>query len=303
MKNLTPILMKPYLKDAIWGGTNLIDVFGREAKTPTLAESWELSDFPGCMSYAVNGAFKGRSFGDIRRFLELEKDSVLIKLIDSDADLSVQVHPSVASANALPKNECWYIIDAEEDAQIAYGLKEPLSEDELVASVENGSISDKLNFVNVKPGDFFYVPAGLIHAIGKGVTLVEIQQTSDTTYRLYDYDRRDANGNPRELHIEKAAKAFRNFSSDEINSYRFRNSAYEKEPNCLCDNEFFTACSFMGESFLLDYREEECAIVFLGDGVIRCDDEVIPVTFGQTYYIPPKCKCIVEADFAVLTVF
>lgn len=303
MKRLTPILMNPYLKDAIWGGTNLIEAYGKRWRNSTLAESWELSDFPGCMSFASDGNFKGKSFGEIRRILGIEKNSVLVKFIDSADDLSVQVHPSVASANALPKNECWYILDAQDGAQIAYGLKEPLSEDELTASVEDGSLSDKLNYVNVKEGDFYYVPAGLIHAIGKGITLVEIQQTSDTTYRLYDYDRKDSRGNSRELHVEKAAKAFKNFTDAEIHGFRFHNTKYEKEPGCLCDNEHFTVCRFIGEIFLLDYKEEECALVFLGDGVMKCGDEIIKASFGQTYYIPPKCTCVVEADYAILTIF
>ena len=303
MKKLTPILMKPYLKDAIWGGTKLIRSFGKVGDTPTLAESWELSDYPGCMSYAASGAFSGKSFGELHRLFAPKRGSVLIKFIDSDADLSVQVHPSVETATAHPKNECWYIIDAEENARIAYGLNERITKKELIESVEDGSISDKLNYVNVKSGDFYYVPAGLVHAIGKGITLVEIQQTSDTTYRLYDYDRRDANGNLRELHVEKAAAAYEHFSEGRIYQRRFLGSDTDRDRSCLCDNEFFTVYSFKDASFALDYKEEECAVVFLAPGYITCDGETCIAEFGQTYYIPPGCKCNVEADNVLLTIF
>lgn len=295
--------MKPYLKDAIWGGTKLIDSFGKVGNTPSLAESWELSDFPGCMSYAKSGELAGRSFGELHRLFAPKKQSVLIKFIDSDADLSVQVHPSVETASARPKNECWYVIDAEEGARIAYGLNERISKKELIASVEDGSISEKLNYVNVKSGDFYYVPAGLVHAIGKGITLVEIQQTSDTTYRLYDYGRRDADGKPRELHIEKAADAYKHFNEKDIERERFCGSIIERDRNCLCDNEFFTVYRFKGEPFSLDYSEDECAVVFLSDGFIRSSGETRVAKFGQTYYIPPGCKCIVEADYVLLTIF
>lgn len=303
MDMIKPILMTPYLKETIWGGNRLLRFYGKEWDKPTLAESWELSDYPGCESYAADGVFEGRSFSELHKKLAPKKPSVLIKFIDSADDLSVQVHPSVETANVLPKNECWYVVDAEEGARIAYGLNEYMTKKRLIASVEDGSISDKLNYVNVKRGDFFFVPAGLIHAIGKGITLVEVQQTSDTTYRLYDYDRRDANGNLRELHVNEAADAFHNFTEDEIRRRRFCQRVTEEERTCMCDNEFFTVYSFKGESFALNYREDECALVFLSRGVIKCDGKMRMTSRGETFYVPPGCKCEVESDYVLLVIF
>ena len=303
MKQLMPILMDPYLKDAIWGGTKLMEAYGKEWDKPALAESWELSDYPGCESYASDGEYEGLSFYELHKRLAPGKPSVLIKFINSAADLSVQVHPSVETPDARPKNECWYIVDAEEGARIAYGLCDRISKKELMESVEDGSISDKLNYVNVKSGEFYYVPAGLVHAIGKGITLVEIQQTSDTTYRLYDYDRRDASGKPRELHIKKAAEAFKHFTEEEIKRERFCKSVFERDRNCLCDNEYFTVHRFKETPFSHNYDDDECAVVFLSDGIIRCNGKMRMVNLGQTFYVPPKCKCTVEADYVLLTIF
>ena len=179
--------LQPVIKEYIWG-----------------TESWEVSTHPDGLSTIKNGEHAGKT---LKEALGCEVP-IIIKLIDAHDKLSLQVHPNDEYAllheGQLGKNEMWYITGAEPGAELILGFKEPLTKEELRESIENNTILEKVNHIPVAPGDCYLVPAGMLHAIGKGIKIIEVQQSSNITYRVYDYDRRDNMGNPRELHIDKA---------------------------------------------------------------------------------------------------
>ncbi len=209
-----PMFLKPVFQEKIWGGSRLKSVFGFDIPNDKIGEDWAISAHPHGVSVVENGEFKGQKLDDLwKEHKELfghPTESVfplLIKILDAEDELSVQVHPDDAYGmkheGELGKTECWYIIDAEPGAEIIYGHHAKTRE-ELAEMIKEGRWDDLLKKVPVKKGDFFYVPSGTIHAIGKGIMILETQQSSDTTYRVYDYDRKDASGQQRELHIQQS---------------------------------------------------------------------------------------------------
>lgn len=213
-----PFLLNPAGKDYLWGGNRLKTEFNKKIDLTPLAETWECSTHPDGPSIIASGINQGKTL------IELLKDNpdylgsnnegtgelpVLIKFIDAESDLSVQVHPSDEYAmefenGALGKTEMWYVLDATSDAKLVNGFKEDVDEDTLRTALEKGTLEEHLNTVSIKKGDVFFIPSGQVHAIGAGALIAEIQQNSNLTYRLYDYNRRDKDGNLRELHIDKA---------------------------------------------------------------------------------------------------
>lgn len=211
---MQPLFMQPVFQEKIWGGNRLRTVFGFEIPNDKIGEDWAISAHPHGVSVIENGPYKGQTLDQLwAQHKELfgnpteEVFPLLIKILDAEDDLSVQVHPDDAYGlkheGELGKTECWYIIDAAPGAEIIYGHHAQTRE-ELAAMINEGRWDDLLTRVPVKKGDFFYVPSGTIHAIGKGIMILETQQSSDTTYRVYDYDRKDDSGNPRELHIQQS---------------------------------------------------------------------------------------------------
>lgn len=207
----------PPIKDYIWGGTKLRDEYGKQSNLERLAESWELSCHKDGMSIISDDEYDGKTLYQYitenpkslgRNAEKFEYFPILIKLIDARENLSVQVHPDNAYAlkneGEYGKTEMWYVIDCEPNSTLIYGFKNEISKDDFRKAIENNTLLDKLNTVPVKKGDVFFIKAGTLHAIGKGILIAEIQQNSNTTYRVYDYDRKDINGNKRELHIDKA---------------------------------------------------------------------------------------------------
>ena len=219
----SPIRFVPYLKSVIWGGEKICRYKGIEQTEEKIGESWEISAVPGHESVVAEGPYKGMKVTELIECFgpELLGTSVfdrydgmfplLVKLIDAQDNLSVQVHPDDDLArerhDSLGKTEMWYIIDAEKHAKIYSGLNRKLTSDEYVKMVADNTIEEVLAVHDSKAGDVFFLPAGRVHAIGAGNLLAEIQESSDITYRIYDYDRRDAQGNPRELHTEQAKDA------------------------------------------------------------------------------------------------
>lgn len=217
-----PMLLKPTGKDYLWGGRRLNDEFEKNIDMSPLAETWECSTHPDGPSYVAGGDFDGMKLEDVLKshpeYLGSHNagmDSVagelpiLIKFIDADKDLSVQVHPDDVYAGSHEggqrgKTEMWYVLDAAKDARLVYGLNRTMSPDEVRDAIDDGSIVKCLQTVPVKKDDVFFVEAGTIHAIGQGALVAEIQENSNLTYRLYDYDRIDKEGNKRTLHIDKA---------------------------------------------------------------------------------------------------
>ncbi len=209
--------LNPVFKDYLWGGTKLRDEYGFESNLDILAEGWMLSCHKDGQNTISNGQFENQTLTEIIKnnpdFLgkngrKFEYFPILIKLIDAKNDLSVQVHPDNEYAMRVEKEygktECWYILDCDDDAELIYGFNRELSREEFKKAVEENTFLDLVNKVKVKKGDLFFIEAGTLHAIGKGILLAEIQQNSNTTYRVYDYGRLGADGKPRELHTAKA---------------------------------------------------------------------------------------------------
>ncbi len=208
----------PTIKETIWGGRTLIDDYGFETDGDNAAEAWLLSCHKDGPSFVTNGKYKGKTLAEV---LEIEGKAVLgtnnsdrvdfpvlIKIIDAKDKLSVQVHPDDDYArkheNENGKTEAWYVLDCDEGATLIYGVNHDMSREEFAAAIENGTVLDDMNIVQIKPGDVIFIPSGMLHAIGAGILLAEVQQSSNSTYRVFDYNRRDKNGNLRELHINKA---------------------------------------------------------------------------------------------------
>lgn len=210
--------LSPAFQGYLWGGTKLRDVYGKQCDLPKVAESWELSTHPAGESRIDGGEFDGLTLGEYvkkagdkvlgKNTLAFERFPVLIKLIDAKDPLSIQVHPSDEYAlkveHEYGKTEMWYVMDCDPGAFLYFGVNRPVTKEEFRQRIENNTVLEVLNKVEVHPGDVFFIQSGTIHAIGAGILICEIQQNSNCTYRVYDYDRRGADGKPRELHVEKA---------------------------------------------------------------------------------------------------
>ena len=213
-----PLLLKAPLKDYLWGGTRLIDEFGFESDKDIAAEAWMLSCHKDGNSIVRNGEFSGHTLQEVldmwgKAALGKKAEGftyfpILIKLIDAKDRLSVQVHPvdeyALANEGEYGKTEMWYVVDCDEGAQLIYGFNQDISQGEFLERINNNNLSPVCNYVPVKKGDVFFIEAGTLHAIGKGILIAEVQQNSNTTYRVSDYGRLGADGKPRQLHVKQA---------------------------------------------------------------------------------------------------
>lgn len=254
-----PLLFKPNIHTMIWGGQRLISWKKLSQTTDSLGdslpigESWEVSCIPSAISIIANGEWEGQRLDDIIHKYPTEilgsevvarygeTLPLLVKFIDAEHDLSVQVHPDDSMAqrmhNKMGKSEMWYIIDAKPGAYLYAGFKEHLTKEEYYKRIADGTICDALARHEVHTGDVFYLPAGRVHAIGNGILLAEVQQSSDITYRIYDYDRQDINGEKRELHTELAAEAL-NF--EVLSEYRTLYADDTQRANPCINSPFFS---------------------------------------------------------------
>lgn len=296
-----PLILIPTIKDYIWGGTKLREEFGKESKLEKLAESWELSCHKDGESVIANGEYKGRTLSEYlaenpqakgencKRF---ENFPVLIKLIDARDNLSVQVHPDNEYAQRVEgeygKTEMWYIVDCEDNAELIYGFKEEITKDEFRYAIENNTLLEKTNSVSVKKGDVFFIKSGTLHAIGKGILIAEIQQNSNTTYRVYDYGRIGADGKPRELHIEKAIDVTELRPAENYELPEPQETA-DKLSQLLAECEYFkvTKEDIHGQSELFaDEKSFNHILVTDGDGVLVCGDEDFTLKKGASIFVP-----------------
>lgn len=312
-----PFLLKPMGKDYLWGGNRLNDIYMKKININPLAETWECSVHPDGPSVVASGEYEGRTLPDVLQehpeFLgshpkAMDDFPVLIKFIDANKKLSVQVHPDDEYAKehengSLGKTEMWYVLDAKEDAEIIYGFNRKIDKEQLASSIESGSIEKYLRKVKVKKDDIFYVEAGTIHGIGEGVLVAEIQENSNLTYRLYDYNRLDKNGNKRELHIEKAMDVI---ETGEISEPRQPMRVLKYKPGCA--NELLCRCKYFQVERLLinteinrdmvEYRTGDNSFQILlctnGCGSIFSHDGMLLNFFkGDCIFVPassPKLK-------------
>ncbi|SCY40964.1 type I phosphomannose isomerase catalytic subunit [Flavobacterium caeni] len=247
-----PLQFDPILKERIWGGTKLKSMFNKPIPSAITGESWELSDVKGDVSVVSNGFYAGKSLTEL---LEAYPDELLgtqvharfgkqfpllFKFLDAREDLSIQVHPNDALAkqrhDSFGKTEMWYVMQADADARIIVGFEKKSSPEEYLKSLEDGTILDLLHTVGAQKGDVFFLETGTVHAIGAGLVIAEIQQTSDITYRIYDFDRRDAQGNTRELHVDLALDAINYDLTDTQKQY----SKHPNASNAMVDCPYFT---------------------------------------------------------------
>ena len=296
---LKPIKLNPEFKEIIWGGNKLKTDYNKVSDLNNIAESWELTVRDDGMNTISDKELDGMTMQEyIDKFgfqivtdKKLDRFPLLIKVIDAEDNLSIQVHPddeyALLKANSLGKTEMWYVIDAKPDAQLVYGLKPGCDIKSLGEAISNGTVEDQLNYVNVKKGDVFFIPSGLVHAIGAGILLAEIQQNSNITYRVYDYNRVGKDGKPRELHINDALNVIVNRSEYEIDKIRY--SKKEKTPTCLASCEFFTVDKYDidGEKVFSTNVESFNSVLCLdGIGEIIYKNEKFPIVKGDSYFIP-----------------
>lgn len=257
MNNLIyPLQFEPILKDRIWGGEKLKTNLNKPITSKITGESWELSTVEGDVSVIANGGLKGKSLTEVidempNEILGTEvhhrfgdQFPLLFKYLDAREDLSIQVHPNDELAkkrhNSFGKTEMWYIMQADPEARIIVGFKEDSNADAYLENLKNNTLLTILDDVPVKEGDVFFLETGTVHAIGAGLVVAEIQQTSDITYRIYDFDRKDAQGNTRELHIDNALDAI---NYDKVDAYR----TYSKEENL---SNTIVNCPYFTTNFL-----------------------------------------------------
>ena len=251
--SLYPFKFQPILKERLWGGTKLKDVLGKPIESDITGESWELSTVKGDVSVIANGKLVGTSLQELINeqpenllgksvYERFGTDfPILIKFIDAKKDLSIQLHPNDELAkerhDSFGKTEMWYVMDADDDAELIVGFNKDVTKDEYAKSLENDTLLELLNYEKVTEGDTFFINTGKIHAIGAGVLLAEIQQTSDITYRVFDFNRRDKNGNLRELHTEMALDAIDYTKKDDfkVNYPNAKNTV-----NDMVDCPYFT---------------------------------------------------------------
>lgn len=309
----------PFGKDYLWGGTRLRDEYGKNIDMLPLAESWECSVHPDGPSFVANGQYKGKTLKEV---LEAHPEyigkkangvfPILAKFIDAKKDLSVQVHPDDEYAreneNDNGKTEMWYIIDAEEGASLIYGFKHKVTKEILERAIEKGELDKHLQKVEVHKGELFFVPAGTVHGIGKGILLAEIQESSNVTYRVYDYDRVDKNGKKRQLHFDKAVQVMDMGVAPDIKQKKRLVKYY---PGCsrelLCRCKYFETERIQvtkGFSFSVMDTSFQVLMCLDGYGQIEVDgDKPVRFTKGETIFVPAGIgRCLIIGDITLLKI-
>ncbi len=301
--NRYPLKLSYTAKTALWAGKRLKNEFGKESEHPTVSETWELSVRDDEMARVLNGDACGMTlreyFGEVGfdcvspSFGENDRFPLLVKLIDANDILSVQVHPDDAYASSVEndsgKTEMWYIIDATEGARLVYGLKDGMDGTDFAKAVEEKRIGDVMNYVPVKAGETYFIPAGMVHAIGAGILIAEIQQNSDLTYRVYDFDRVGADGKLRPLHVDKAIAVTRPYTSDAVDAIRYARSRCADVGELLADSEYFKVRRLMldGDARLCVGKESFMSLLCIeGDCEITYEDKAYTVTKGDSYFLP-----------------
>lgn len=304
MKISYPIKFQPILKEKIWGGEKLAKILNKQSENINIGESWEISDVKEDISIVVNGELKGQSLQELIKTYRAglvgenvyknfgDNFPLLIKFIDAKEALSIQVHPNDDLAkerhNSFGKTEMWYVMQAEDEGDLIVGFNKNSSKEEYVEHLESKQLLKILNQEKVKKGDVYFIPTGRVHAIGAGVLLAEIQQTSDITYRIYDWDRLDDKGKSRELHTELALDAI-DYSSQEKYT-----TEYKKETNkstLVVDCNYFTTnlLTVNGE-VNLNYSDKDSFIIYMcvaGEVVINYkDSKQERLVKGETILIP-----------------
>ena len=314
---LYPLKFQPILKDKIWGGQKLQQILNKPTSSTEAGESWEISDVEGDTSVVSNGTMAGTS---LKSLMELHttdllghknfqqfgtKFPLLIKFIDAKSDLSVQLHPNDALAkarhNSFGKTEMWYVVQADPDSNLIVGFNQPMTKELYLKHLEAKTLESILNFDTVEAGDTYFIEVGRIHAIGAGVLLAEIQQTSDITYRVYDWDRVDSKGNRRELHNDIALEAF---DFDMPDNYRVNYSRDAQTSTELVSCPYFTTNVLEVKTSLLVENNHDSFMIYTcveGSAIVKIEGHQTEFSKGETVLIPAGIKSFsISANHAKL---
>ena len=296
---LYPLKLNAAFKDYLWGGTRLRDEFNKQTDIDPVAESWELSCHHDGQSIISNGEFSGKT---LAQYIETvgkqvigtkapkDKDfPILIKFIDAKQSLSVQVHPddkyALLHEGESGKTEMWYVMDATPDATLIYGFTHEISHQEFERRIKDNTLLEVCNQVPIKKGDVFFIEAGTLHAIGAGALIAEIQQSSNSTYRVYDYDRRDKDGNKRELHIREALE------SSNLKKSTYSNSVLDGDDIILTQCDYFTVRRLKVQNRVqlrIDKTSFHSLIITDGSGELYMGGEILKLNKGDSIFIPAQ---------------
>jgi len=300
-KNIYPLLFEPIYKERIWGGSKLKTFLNKEAPNAIIGESWEISDLPNDNSVIANGCLQNKTLKEVitNSKSEILGDKViaefglnfplLFKFLDAQQNLSIQLHPNDQLAklrhNSFGKTEMWYIMQADKDAEIIIGFNENCSSAQYLMHLENKTLPSILKRIKVKPGEVYFLETGTIHAIGQGIVIAEIQQTSDITYRVYDWDRVDAQGNARELHIDLALDAI---NYNYVDAQCFYDKV-ENQINTIVESKYFTTNFIPLTDKITIAKSQDCFRVYIvinGFITIFIANESYKFKMGDTVLIP-----------------
>lgn len=324
MAALYPLVFNTQYKDKIWGGQKMRSLLGKDfSPLPNCGETWEISGVSGNVSVVRNGPLAGQSLTDIIRTYKQEllghkvyerfgtEFPLLIKFIDANDDLSIQVHPHDALAkerhNSFGKTEMWYILQADQGARLNTGFNQPMDKEKYLKHLHENTLDQILNYENVEAGDVYFLPAGRVHYIGKGVFLAEIQQTSDITYRIYDFDRTDDKGNKRELHTELALEAI-DYAYHHQYKTPYSPKANERTSLVQCPY-FHTGLISATQTVERDYSSLDSFVIFIcteGSGRFEYPGGVLELTLGDCALVPAGVKggrLVPDANLKVLEVY
>lgn len=320
-----PFFLKPAAKDYLWGGTRINDDFSKNIDMKPLAETWECSTHPDGPSIVNSGEFRGKTLTEVIKlkpeFLGtnnagIDDLPILIKFIDANKDLSVQVHPTDEYAKEfengqLGKSEMWYILDATKDASLVYGLTKDCTKQQVISAINSGSLEKYLQKVPVKKNDVFFINAGTIHAIGAGCLIAEIQENSNLTYRLYDYDRIDKNGKRRELHIDKALEVS---NLNKATAPRQPMRVLKYIPGMA--SELLSRCKYFEvyrmivnteRRQVVNYKADEIGyrvlVCYKGSGTLSFEGQTLEICKGDTVFVPAdSVEIIIKGKLELLDV-
>lgn len=302
-----PLLLKAPVKDYLWGGTRLKEEYAYECESDIAAEAWVLSCHKDGESVVRNGEFAGQTLSEVleiwgekaigKKAAAFPYFPILIKMIDAKDRLSVQVHPddeyALANEGEFGKTEMWYVVDCEEDAQLIYGFNRHIDKGEFFSRINSNSLSEVCNYVPVKKGDIFFIEAGTLHAIGKGILIAEIQQNSNTTYRVSDYGRLGADGKPRALHVKQAVEVTKTDvptlpygNVGDVTLYPF--GTVRELANC----EFFTTQLIKMDGNLGAYENDSFLSLLILDGEVTVSypSGTMRLKKGDSLFVPAKTK-------------
>ena len=312
-----PLLLKPLVKDYLWGGTKLKTEYGLENDEEKMAEGWMLSCHKDGSNIVLNGDFVGKTLPEVLKVWgngalgenasKFEYFPILIKLIDAKDKLSIQVHPdddyALKNEGEYGKTEMWYVVDCEDGAELIYGFNREVTKEEFEQRIKDNTLTEICNYVPVHKGDVFFISAGTLHAIGEGILIAEVQQNSNTTYRVSDYGRLGADGKPRELHIEKAIDVSNRClpTLPYGNTGETNNTAYGTIRN-LAECEYFISniISLNGETTIHSENSFISLVVLDGEITVKFNNEILKVIKGNGIFIPADLPIEISGKAEIL---